>query len=89
MAARPWYSCGSGGMRIQASSVSSATTASTSPRSKASAKRVSTSRSAREPGNVPPTDRSGAASSAARARCSALVTAASPVPSISATSAAR
>ncbi len=61
-------------MRIQASSVSSATTASTSPRSKASAKRVSTSRSAGESGNVPPTDRSGAASSAARARCSALVT---------------
>jgi phage tail tape-measure protein len=76
-------------MRIQASSLSSASTVSTSPTSKASAKRSSSRRCPGESGTVPPAGRSGAASSAARARCRALLTEASLDSSIAATSAAR
>ncbi len=76
-------------MRIQASSVSSATTASMSPRSKASLKRSSSAALGGRVGQRPPPARSGIASIAARARCRALFTEASLVSSISATSAAR
>src|SRR5215207_1070696 len=51
IAAGPWYSSGSGGIVSQASSVSRATTPSTSPPSKASVKRATSSRSSREFGS--------------------------------------
>ena len=89
MAPRPWYSCGSGGIRIQASSLSSATRASMSPRSTASPTRERSARWAGESGRLAPSGCAGSASIAARARCRALLTDASVVSSISATSAAR
>ena len=79
IAGRPWYSCGSGGIRIQASSVSSATTrvdvaalegVGEAGEQRALGGRVGQGAAARALGR---------ASSAARARCRALLTEASVV----------
>lgn len=90
-AATPWYSSGSGGIVSHTSSVSSATTASTSPASKARAMPSRIRRSRAEPGSGASSRPApgNCASSPARARLSALFTALSLVPSVPATSAAR
>ena len=91
IAARPWYSSGSGGMVSHASSVSSATTRSMSALSNASTNRPTSSRSRAERGTgARSASRPGRrASSVALARCRALFTDVSLLSSMSATSAAR
>ena len=89
MASRPWYSSVIGGIVNQASSVSSATTASMSLAANAVANRVATSRSRAERGSGARSRTGSRLAMVVLARCSALLTEASLLSSMSAASDAR